>query len=180
MIANEVLRRFAQQSPLTMMAQLGLDRALDAKWIDEMFEKESKTQYTRELLFSTTVETMSLVAMGLRPSVHAAAQSMELPVSIQALYGKLRNTETEVVRKLVSGSADRLVAVVQELTRQQAPIVEAGAWRGAAGSIVGGVRPGSGYGGGRIALGGRAFAGADVDGRSDQQRTGGGFMDSRS
>lgn len=124
MIANEVLRRFAQQSPLTMMAQLGLDRALDAKWIDEMFEKESKAQYTRELLFSTTVEAMSLVAMGLRPSVHAAAQSMQLPVSIQALYGKLRNTETEVVRKLVSGSADRLVAVVQELTKKQAPIIE--------------------------------------------------------
>ena len=124
MIANEVLRLFAQQSPLTMMAQLGLDRALDAKWIDEMFEKESKAQYTRELLFSTTVEAMSLVAMGLRPSVHAAAQSMELPVSIQALYGKLRNTETDVVRKLVSGSADRLLAVVQELTRKQAPIIE--------------------------------------------------------
>jgi len=124
LIANEVLRLFAQQSPLTMMAQLGLDRALDAKWIDEMFEKESKAQYTRELLFSTTVEAMSLVAMGLRPSVHAAAQSMELPVSIQALYGKLRNTETDVVRKLVSGSADRLLAVVQELTRKQAPIME--------------------------------------------------------
>jgi IS4 transposase len=102
----------------------GLERALDAKWIDEMFEKESKTQYTRELLFSTTVEVMSLVAMGLRPSVHAAAKSMELPVSIQALYGKLRHTETEVVRKLVSGSADRLVPVVQELTREQAPILE--------------------------------------------------------
>jgi IS4 transposase len=124
LIANEVLRRFAQQSPMTMMAQLGLDRALDAKWIDEMFEKESKTQYTRELLFSTTVEAMSLVAMGLRPSVHAAAQSMELPVSIQALYGKLRNTETEVVRKLVSGSANRLVGAVQELTKKQAPIAE--------------------------------------------------------
>lgn len=124
MIANEVLRRFAQQSPVTMMAQLGLDRALDAKWIDEMFEKESKEQYTRELLFSTTVEAMSLVAMGLRPSVHAAAQSMELPVSIQALYGKLRNTETDVVRKLVSGSADRLIPVVQELTRKQAPTIE--------------------------------------------------------
>jgi len=82
-----------------MMAQLGLGRALDATWIDEMFEKESQAQYTRELLFSTTVEAMSLVALGLRPSVHAAAQSVELPVSIQALYGKLRNTETEVVRE---------------------------------------------------------------------------------
>jgi len=35
LIANEVLKRFAQQSPMTMMAQLGLERALDEKWIDD-------------------------------------------------------------------------------------------------------------------------------------------------
>jgi IS4 transposase len=65
-------------------------------------------------LFSTTVELMSLVALGLRPSVHAAAKSMKgLPVTVQALYGKLNHSEPEVVRKLVSGSAERLRPVVQ-------------------------------------------------------------------
>lgn len=124
-ISNEVLERFAQHTPLTVMAQLGLQRALDARWIDELFEKESQSQYTRELLFSTTVELMSLVALGLRPSVHAAAKSMmqKLPVSIQALYDKLRGTEPEVVRKLVSGSAERLKAVMQELTKKEAATV---------------------------------------------------------
>lgn len=122
MISNEVLERFAQQSPMTMMAQLGLERALDEKWIDEMFERESKTQYTKELLFSTVVEVSSLVAMGLRPSIHAAAKSLQLPVSFQALYEKLRNTETEVVRGLVSGGAQRLKPVVAELIKEQAPI----------------------------------------------------------
>lgn len=122
MISNEVLKRFAQQSPVTMMAQLGLERALDAKWIDEMFERESKSQYTKELLFSSVVEVSSLVAMGLRPSVHAAAKSLQLPVSFQALYEKLRNTETEVIRGLVSGGAQRLKPVVSELIKEQAPI----------------------------------------------------------
>lgn len=122
MISNEVLERFAQQSPMTMMAQLGLERALDTKWIDEMFERESQTQYTKELLFSTVVEVSSLVAMGLRPSIHAAAQSLQLPVSFQALYEKLRNTETEVIRGLVSGGAQRLKPVVAELIKEQAPI----------------------------------------------------------
>lgn len=124
MISREVLERFAQGSPLTVMAQLGLERALDAKWIDELFERESKTQYTRELLFSSVVEVTSLVAMGLRPSMYAAAKSVELPVSFQALYDKVRGTETQVVRKLVSGSAARLSPVVQELTKKQAPIVK--------------------------------------------------------
>ena len=94
MISNEVLERFAQQSPMTMMAQLGLERALDTKWIDEMFERESQTQYTKELLFSSIVEVSSLVVMGLRPSIHAAAKSLQLPVSFQALYEKLRRGRT--------------------------------------------------------------------------------------
>ncbi len=65
------------------MARLGLQRALDPAWIDELFEQERETQYTRELLFSTTVEIMSLVAVGLRPSVHAAAKaSPALPVAM--------------------------------------------------------------------------------------------------
>ncbi len=82
---------------------------------------ERRSQYTRELLFSTTVELMSLVALGLRPSVHAAAKSMkELPVTVQALYGKLNHSEPEVVRKLVSGSAERLRPVVQELIKKEA------------------------------------------------------------
>ena len=121
MIANEVLERFAQHTPMTVMAHLGLQRALEARWIDELFEKESRSQYTRELLFSTTVELMSLVALGLRPSVHAAAKSMkELPVTVQALYGKLNHSEPEVVRKLVGGSAERLRPVVQELIKKEA------------------------------------------------------------
>lgn len=124
LISNEVLRRFAEHTPLTVMAQLGLQQALDAQWIDELFERESQSQYTRELLFSTTVELMSLVALGLRASVHAAAKSMpELPVTVQALYGKLNHTEPEVVRTLVSGSAARLTPVVQELIKKEVATV---------------------------------------------------------
>jgi IS4 transposase len=119
-ISNEVLERFARHSPETVMAHLGLTHALDARWIDELFEKERESQYTRELLFSTTVELMSLVALGLRPSVHAAAKSMkELPVTVQALYDKLRGTEPEVVRALVSGSAKRLTPVIQEMNSKR-------------------------------------------------------------
>jgi IS4 transposase len=124
-IANEVLERFAQHTPITVMAQLGLRRAFESRWIDELFDSESRSQYTRELLFSTTVELMSVVALGLRPSVHAAAKSMkELPVSAQALYGKLNHSEPDVVRKLVSRSAERLRPVVQELKKRDVPIAK--------------------------------------------------------
>ncbi len=55
---------------------------------------------------------MTLVVLGLRPSLHAAARKMEhLPVSLAALYDKLRRTEPAVLRGLVQGSAQRLMPV---------------------------------------------------------------------
>jgi IS4 transposase len=124
LISNEVLERFARHSPITVMARLVMERALDAKWIDETFERESQSQYTRELLFSTAIEVMSLVVTGLRPSVHAAAKNLDLPVTVQALYDKLKHAEPQVIRGLVGGSAQRLMPVVRELAPKQAPTVK--------------------------------------------------------
>ncbi len=122
MVLDEVLKRFAKESPVTVMARLTMQRALSPKWMDELFEAKREQQYTRELLFSTEVDLMALVALGLRPSLHAAAQSMkELPVSVAALYEKVKHTEPEVVRALVQGSADRLMPVVQPMKQKQAP-----------------------------------------------------------
>ena len=72
---DTVVERFVEQTPITVMARLALQRALEPAWIDALFEQHRQTQYTRELLFSTTVEIMSVVAVGMRPSVHAAAKA---------------------------------------------------------------------------------------------------------
>lgn len=91
---DAVIARCAEKDPVTVMARLALQRALESAWIDELFERERGTQYQRELLFSTTVELMSLVAVGLSPVVHAATRDCpELLVSVQALYGKIKHTE---------------------------------------------------------------------------------------
>lgn len=96
------------------MAHLVLDRALPASWIDEVFLANRRRQYPRELLFSSVVELMLLVTLGLRPSLHAAARKMaeRLPVSLAALYAKVQRTEPAVLRALVQGSAERLVPLV--------------------------------------------------------------------
>jgi IS4 transposase len=76
------------------------------------------------LLFSTTVELMSVVAVGLQPSVHAAAQACpDFPVSVQALYDKIKRTEPHLVRALVSGSAERLGEVLAPMVQGKAPTV---------------------------------------------------------
>ena len=117
MALDAVVARFIKHSPVTVMARLALGRALDAQWIDALFEQHSERQYTRQLLFSTTVDLMSLVAVGLRPSLHAAAKAAtDLPVSITALYDKVNRTEPWLVRALVAGSAARLTPVIEAMS----------------------------------------------------------------
>ncbi len=101
------------------MARVALEQALPAAWVDEMFEADRQRQYPRELMFSTIVELMTLVTSGLQPSVHAAARKMQsLPVSLAALYDKLKRTEPAVLRGLMRGSAQRLVPVAAQFDGQ--------------------------------------------------------------
>lgn len=94
------------------MARIALEHALPAGWVDEVFDEHRERQYPRELLFSTVVELVTLVSLGLRPSLHAAARRMEtLPVSLAALYDKVNRTEPGILRALVRGSAERLAPV---------------------------------------------------------------------
>lgn len=114
-----VVERFEQHAPACVMARLALEQALPAVWVDEVFEEHRQRQYSRELMFSTIVELMTLVTLGLRPSLHAAARKLQsLPVSVAALYDKLKRTEPEVLQGLVRGSAQRLVAVAAQIDGQ--------------------------------------------------------------
>jgi IS4 transposase len=113
---EEILARFEKQAPVSVMARLTLEQALPSGWIDEIFQRHRQRQYPRELLFSTVVELMSLVSLGLRPSLHAAARKMEnLPVTVTALYDKIKRTEPAVLRALVQGSSERLAPVIGAL-----------------------------------------------------------------
>ena len=60
-----------------------------------IFVRSAKTQYTRELLFSTVVNLMSLVVCGVHASVHAAHQASfeEISVSVTSVYNKINGIE---------------------------------------------------------------------------------------
>lgn len=113
---EKVLERFEKQAPASVMTKLVLEQAIPAEWIDKVFEDHRQRQYSRELLFSNVVELMSLVSLGLRPSLHAAARKAEgLSVSLAALYEKVNRTEPELLRALISGSAERLEPTIKTL-----------------------------------------------------------------
>jgi IS4 transposase len=125
MVLDNVMARFAERAPVPVMARLAVQRALDRDWIDTVFEGHRQSQYTRELLFSSVVEVMSVVAMGLRPSLHAAAKAYAgLPVSITALYDKINHTDPSVIRALIQGSNGRLEPVLHAMQSAKAAMVE--------------------------------------------------------
>jgi len=117
MLPRAVLERFETKTAITVMAHVALMQALSPQWMEEVFEQNSDSQYTRELMFSTVVGLMMLVSLGLSPSVHAAAKRIEeeLGVSLRSVYNKINGVETAVVRALVCGSAERFIPVVQTL-----------------------------------------------------------------
>lgn len=49
------------------MAYLALEQAMPASRTDEVFQAHRQRQYPRQLLFSSMVELMLLVTLGLRP-----------------------------------------------------------------------------------------------------------------
>jgi IS4 transposase len=123
MMLQTIFERFVAGSPITVMAQLGLERVLEPSWLDEVFEEYRGRQYERELLFSTVVEVVALVALGMQPSVHSAARSLEdVRVSLSALYDKINHTEPALGRAVVRQSAERLTAVVEAFRAGQPPL----------------------------------------------------------
>ncbi|MEJ6487668.1 IS4/IS5 family transposase, partial [Nostoc punctiforme UO1] len=61
MVLGQVFERFVEESPVSVMVRGLLETILCPEKLDELFEKSTKTQYTKELLFSTVVEMMNTV-----------------------------------------------------------------------------------------------------------------------
>jgi len=121
MILDTIFAPFVQERPICVMARGVLERLLDAQRIDALFARTAEQQYTRELLFSSLVQLMSEVVLGVQPSVHAAYQSHKetIGVSTTALYNKLERVETGVAAELVRDSARLAEPVIQALRASQ-------------------------------------------------------------
>src|SRR5438067_11509441 len=114
---GEVFERFLQQAPISVVYRALLQRALDRRELDRLFEREATDQYTRELLFSSVVHLMATVVFGVKPSVRAAylASLGEIAASLTAVYEKLKGIESGVCRTLVRDTTGRLEPLVREL-----------------------------------------------------------------
>jgi IS4 transposase len=125
MILSDVFERFAQDSPLTVMARGLLENALNPRALDQLFEDVADQQYTKKLLFSSVVDLMSLVVCGIQPAINTAYRDKAetLPVTIQALYGKVDRTEPVTSAALVRTNGARLAAVIDVMGGARTPLL---------------------------------------------------------
>jgi IS4 transposase len=116
-LLDTIFAPFVQQRPICVMARAVLERLLDAQRLNELFARNAQQQYTRDLLFSSLVQLMSEVVLGIHPTVHAAYQANReaIGVSTTALYNKLDRVETGVCAALVRDSAELAEPVIKAL-----------------------------------------------------------------
>jgi IS4 transposase len=122
---TEAMNRFVEESAPSVMFRGTLENVVTAELLDGIFAKTAKRQRCRELLFSSIVNLLALVAIGNRKSVNDAykAKKRQFTVSVTAVYDKLNGVETEVSRQLVRQTAQRMAEVVQRLAPRRARLL---------------------------------------------------------
>src|SRR5438477_1087362 len=123
---GKVFDPFIEKRPICVMARGVLENLLNPERLDALFKRTAKVQYTRTLMFSTVVDLMGQVVLGVQPSVHAAyqAQAEKLGVSDQAVYDKLNHVELNVSAELVRDSARQAAAVIRALHAPLPPFLK--------------------------------------------------------
>lgn len=118
-----VLQSFIQRSPIAVMAQATVVNLFQPDRLDELFERTAQRQYQRTLLFSSVVELMHSVVLGVEPTVYAAYRKRRhtLQVSDQALYDKLDGMELGLSAALVRDAAQQATTVIDHLAARRVP-----------------------------------------------------------
>jgi IS4 transposase len=114
---------FIEKSPVCVMAQAVLENLFQPERLDELFERTAQTQYQRTLVFSSVVELMHAVVLGVEPTVYAAYRKRRttLKVSDQAVYDKLDGMELGLSAALVKDSAQQAETVINALGARRDP-----------------------------------------------------------
>jgi len=112
---SEIFQRFIQKRPVATMVLILLENFLNADKLDRWFNTVRRSQYTKEILFSSIVGLMINVVCKVRPSVHSAYRDSQIHASVVALYAKLQKMELTTSQALVrylAGEAEGLLEQV--------------------------------------------------------------------
>ena len=115
-----VFERFVDESPVAVMARAAMERGIADSTLDALFQRTAQHQYTRELLFSSVVQLMTMVVCNVQPAIHAAYQKVAptLSVSIASVYNKLNALEPGVSAALVKHTGTEFRDVILSMGGQ--------------------------------------------------------------
>ncbi|MDY3555438.1 transposase [Gemmata sp. JC717] len=125
MILGSTFDRLVNGSPISVMARAAVEHALCASALDELFDRTAERGYSKERLFSTTVDLMSAVVCGKALHVQSAFQQLRdrVPVTLKSVYAKLQRVETGVSAELVRHVARRCEDLITALGGAVAPLL---------------------------------------------------------
>jgi hypothetical protein len=112
---SDIFQRFIQKRPVATMVLILLENFLNADKLDKWFNTVRRSQYTKEILFSSIVGLMINVVCKVRPSVHSAYRDSQIRASVVALYAKLQNMEpttSQALVRYIAGEAEGLLEQV--------------------------------------------------------------------
>ena len=115
---SPVFKPFVEKSPISVMARAMIERVLNPELLNQWFDTTANEQYTKDLLFSSIFDIISLVVLGSRPSVHAAYQASkeDIGVSVTSVYNKLNGIETSTSAQLVRYAVQQVQPIIKKLT----------------------------------------------------------------
>jgi hypothetical protein len=125
MAFDAILQKFMEYSPITVMVRALLERVLTTNRLNACFEKAASQQYTKDLLFSSVFDLMSLVVLKTFPSINAAYKSKkaDIDVSVTSVYNKLNGMEPQIPTELVRDLTQELSAIITEMKAPREPLL---------------------------------------------------------
>ena len=120
---GKAFEKFIDKASVAVMVRGVLERVLNPDALNEIYERSTVRQYTRELMFSSVVSLMNLVVCRIHPSIHAAYQDNkeEIETSIASVYNKLNGIDTQTSRALVRDTAEQMGESVHGLQGARTP-----------------------------------------------------------
>src|SRR6476660_1640539 len=131
---------FVLNAPLPVLVRSTLEWMLKQATLDQLFEQTAQDQYTRELTLTFLVALMLDVASGIQPSALKAfnARAIDLVVSRQALYAKLRRMEPALSAAVVGQLATLAGRAIERLGSCHAEPIPGYQARVVDGTVLGG------------------------------------------
>lgn len=120
---GEILQKFAEKSPVTVMVRGLLEHLLNADKIDIWFDCVRQAQYTKEILLSSMVSLMLQVVCKIQASVHSAYQHSMIEASVVAVDDQLKGVEAKTSQELVRQIASESEVIIRNMQGANEPLL---------------------------------------------------------